>query len=125
MRKRRRVWVGIAAAVLLFIVVGVVLLALWPGHDFLERFEQIEVGMTEGEVEAMLGRRPDSRVPPLEPEAPALVPDGEYTQQWEVPEEGVASIDFGADRKVLRKRFVRLATSLVPWPLRLARRLGL
>jgi hypothetical protein len=103
MRKHRFHW--LAAASLLSIVLGASLFTLRQPRPGItrENFDRTEVGMTEDEVEAILGGPPGTYTDrPI-----VVVIEGVMFRRWWIGDEGVVTIELTWDepRRVAHKRF--------------------
>jgi len=97
----RRRWTLLLGLALLLALVGAATVWLLRPEERVtaDNCERIRVGMTVGEVQALLGRPPDDE------SRPDLV-DGSVTRAWN-GRDGSILVAFSADRAALRARFVR------------------
>jgi SmpA / OmlA family len=132
MTKRRAAWAGVAAVAVLGLVghVGQRLLrhAQMARHINEDRFQQIRPGMTEGQVEAILGGPSGdySTEPIVWASGMQRLPwNPERAQAW-TGNEGIITVWFDADGRVTVKHFQPVSTVPTPTPWRRIRdRLGL
>jgi hypothetical protein len=124
MNKRRVAWFGVAAVGLLCLAVGILLLAAPRGESFMARFNRIEPGMTDADVEGLLGQPAALTGEYGQPKPWGSHATAFWTDSFGGDRTAYVRVNFDRDGKVVFKQTVPIRVR-EPLHRRLAKALGL
>jgi hypothetical protein len=105
-KRRLKLLVALAALVAGALICLFVAIALHSTSDLMNRLAQVQLGMSEAEVEALMGRPADGTAdfPKTKPTVEGV--EVEYIRQWcniGITQTDSAAIEFSAEGRVLKK----------------------